>query len=341
MKHAALALVTWFSVWCSPVVAGSWADTIFSKKNHDFGSVPRGADVRCEFIVQNHYGIPVGIAGLKRTCGCTEVKLDDSVVLNEQVSESSVRKVLQPGQKATIRITLGTRKFIKEKSSEITVFFDQPKYAAVRLTVKSYIRQDVVLNPGAIQFGTVSRGEAKSKSLDIEYAGQVDWRIVGLTVGSLNLDVRQDELYRKAGRVGYKLTVALKPSMPIGVVHDVVLIRTNDPAIPEVPVIVEGQLLPDLIVTPSNFNLGSVKPSELIRKNVLLRSKKPFRIVEVAGTDSQFHAEFVDREQTFHTVTFSFMGSDSMGDVVRRFVIKTDLPDEPPVELKASVRVVR
>src|SRR5437773_769523 len=75
-----------------------------------------------------------------------------------------------------------------------------------------------------------------------------------------SLDVKAEETYRKPGQIGYKITAALKPTAPVGIIHDTIVVETNDPAAPLFSIIVTGQVQPELIVTPSNLAMGTVKP---------------------------------------------------------------------------------
>jgi len=339
MRLVPLALAFWLS-FSVPALARNWAESLFPELDHDFGTVPRGASMHCTFVARNPFqDVPVRISGLRRTCGCTDVALDGVVVLNERVSYSSVHKVLEPGQEATIDVTLDTRRFIGRKSAQITVYLDQPQRASVRLTIRSFIRQDVVLNPGAIQFGAVTREHLEPRSLDIEYAGSLDWRAERVEHSNDDLDVRIEPWYRKPGQVGYKLVVTPKRTLPAGYFSDLVRIYTNDPASPQIVVRVDGQLLPDLIVTPAKLRLGPVRTQESARKYVLLRARKPFRVIAVKGVDDEFKAEFTDQAQTFHMVTIEFAGSPKPGLYHRKLFIETDLDGDNVAEVEAVVQV--
>ncbi|HID22569.1 MAG TPA: DUF1573 domain-containing protein, partial [Planctomycetaceae bacterium] len=299
MRLAPLAVAFLFLL-NMPAEARNWAEALFPKLDHDFGTIPRGASMDCSFLVRNPYqDTKVRISGLKRTCGCTDVAIDGVVVLNEKVTYSSVHKVLEPGEEVRINVRLDTRKFVGRKSAQITVYLDQPQPASVRLTIRSFIRQDVVLNPGTIQFGAVTREHLEPRSLDIEYAGTLDWRIERVEHSNEHLDVAIEPWYRNPGQVGYKLMVSPKPTLPAGQFRDLVYIYTNDPASPRIVVHVAGQLLPELIVTPAKLRLGTVRPGQPARKYVLIRARKPFRVTEVKGCDQQFQAEYAERAQTF------------------------------------------
>jgi hypothetical protein len=341
MNRPAAVVVLCLATWCSNAQAGSWADGLFSELRHEFGSIPRGSDQRCTFVITNTTDGPVRITGMSRTCGCTQITLDDKVVLDQNTKQSRENKVILAGQESHVGVVLDTRSFIGSKSAEITISFDQPSHADVRLTVNSFIRQDIVLNPGAIQFGSLSHGQEVTKELDIEYAGTANWQVLSVTNSNANLDAKLEETYRKPGQIGYRLIVTLKATAPAGLIRDAIIIETNDTNAPQFPVIVTGQVQPDLIVTPANLTMGTVKPGQSITRQVLLRGKKPFQVTGVEGGAESFRVEKPEGSQTFHKVIVRFAGSDEPGTRECTFKIQADLADESAAEFKATVQVVR
>jgi hypothetical protein len=341
MKRFITALIFCFPAWCTNAFAGSWADGLFSELRHEFGNIPRGSDQRCTFILRNTTESSIRISTLSRTCGCTQITLDDKVVLDQNIKNSRENKLVPPGQEAQIGVVLDTRTFTGPKSAEIIVSFDQPAYAEVRLTVNSFIRQDIVLNPGAIQLGNMSHGMESAKELDIEYAGSANWQVLSVTKQNSNLDVKYDEIYRKPGQVGYRVHVALKPTAPVGIIRDALMVETNDLGAPQFSILVTAQIQPDLIVTPSNLSMGTVKPGQTVTRQVIVRGKKPFQVLGVESGADSFQVEKPDGTLTFHKVTVRFAGSDEPGTRECTFKIQTDLADESTAEFKAIVNVVR
>jgi len=341
MKRSAAILPVIIASWCSMASAGTWAEGLFSELKHDFGNVPRGAERRCGFSIRNTTDSPVRIAGLSRTCGCTQITLDEKIVLDQNVRNARESQILLPGEEARIGVLLDTRSFTGAKTAEVTVSFDQPSHADVRLLVSSYIRQDIVLNPGSVQLGSLSRGQELTRELDIEYAGQVNWQVLSVTNANPNLQVDFTEMYRKPGQVGYRLTVAARATMPPGFIRDTLIIETNDPATPQFPVLVNGQVQADLIVTPSNLSFGTVKPGQTITRQVLLRGKSPFQVTNVAGNDSKFQLERPQGAQNLHKVVVRFTASDEPGTRECTIRVETDMADRSAAEFKATVQVVR
>src|SRR5262245_3041462 len=54
--------------------SGAWADKMFKGVTaHDFGSVPRGAQLHHRFAMSNIWAVPVEITNVRTSCGCVTV----------------------------------------------------------------------------------------------------------------------------------------------------------------------------------------------------------------------------------------------------------------------------
>src|SRR5207245_8268836 len=107
------------------------------------------------------------------------------------------------------------------------------------LRVSATSRTDVVVNPGQISFGVVPRGQATAaQSIDVEYAGVLDWRVNEIVKNEAPLNVTFKELYRRSGGVGYQVRVAIKPDAPGGTLKHEIFLKKNAPANAPVPILV-------------------------------------------------------------------------------------------------------
>ena len=127
-------------------------------------------------------------------------------------------------------MTLDTRAEPGRKDGTIEVEFDLPFPAKVQLHVHSYIRGDIVVQPGAVQFGSVNQGRrrpaASSRSLMPSAA------TTGRSSGS-NAPIRTSKptLSKPAGRstqIAYNLSVKLKADSPPGYIQEPLMLVTND-----------------------------------------------------------------------------------------------------------------
>ena len=205
----------------SPAMAKPWAAAMFKESTHDFGVVARGAKVEYRFAFENPYLEDVHIASVRSSCGCT--------------SPSATKTLLKTYETAEIVAELDTRRFSGHKEATITVVFDQPFPAEVQLHVYSFIRGDVVFEPGLVQFGSLGEGQAAQKRVTITYAGRADWKILEVASTAGYLEAKFKEVGRnldptiRATQVTYDLEVSLKESALPGYFKEQLMLRTNDP----------------------------------------------------------------------------------------------------------------
>ncbi len=313
-----------------PANAASWADRMFPESRHDFGPVPRGAKVKHDFLLVNHLSEPVTILGLRPSCGCTSGRASASVV--------------GPGQTAVIEAQMDTRNFVGVKSTVLYVSMvtASGREAETGLGVSSTILSDIVLNPGAIDFGAVARGQSPSKDLTIDRINLEGWRVHRMVSGSRVLNAQLVETGRSGGSVSYKLTVSLKPDAPAGPVRDEIRILSNDPETPSIPVMVTAWIRGELTAAPSVLAMGSVHSSSGVQGRFVIRGSRPFTIQSIEGGGDGFLASAPgNARQSVHVVTVAYRPEEgsTRGDLRRVFRVHTDLPGEPPVDLTATLHV--
>jgi hypothetical protein len=310
--------------------AAGWADGLFSEQGHDFGPVARGAKVHHPFVLTNRLEEPVTILNLRASCGCTTGKPSQTTI--------------PPGQRAVIEAEMDTRNFTGKKATTlfVTLVTAGGQEAEVRLAISSTILSDIVLNPGTIDFGSVTKGQATQKVLTIDRVGAPQWRVERMLSACRAIDASMVETARNSSTVSYALTVTLKPDAPAGVLRDEIRVVTNDPESPGIPIQVTGLIRGDLTATPSLLSLGRVSSTDGIRGKLLVRSSKPFRIVSVEGAGDGFTVTADDSAATpLHLLTVGYRPEEgtNRGDLRKTFRVLTDLPSEPPLEVTATLHV--
>ncbi len=319
MKHAFILLFT-VAFGSAPAAAqGPWAEKMFKDGlNHDFGSVPRGAQLSHRFIITNIYAVRMEITAVKSGCGC--------------VAATPVKRVLEPREATAIEVTMDARRFVGPKTVGISVSVGPDFISTAQLRVSANSRADIVFNPGQVSFGTTTRGQTASQVVDVEYAGVLDWQVTEVSAKELPVDLSLSELYRRPGQVGYRIRVTLKADAPVGAMRGDLLLKTNDPASPLLPVLVEGTIQSNLTVSPSALSLGTVKIGAATARRVVIRGTKPFRVLGVEGLNEEIKLDPKPSETASPVQVLSFQCVLSrMGEFKREIKIKTDLQDAPVV----------
>jgi hypothetical protein len=315
-RKALLALIV-AAAAAAAAPAQNWAEKMFPDGvAHDFGVVSHGAQLFHRFKIKNIYAVRMEITSIAPGCGCVTAKAQ--------------KHVLDPNEETTLDVSMDARRFTGPKSVivRVTVGPEFTSSADVQVTANS--RADVVFNPGDVEFGAVDRGQAASQTVDVEYAGPLDWHISDLVVGKDQpFEASQTETYRKPGRVGYQIKVTLKTDAPPGPIRETIFLKTNDPSCPTLPVLVTGEVQSQLSVSSSKLNMGSVHVGETVIKQVVLRGNKAFKVL---GVDGMGDGVALDSElgaaASVQKLTFKCQPSQA-GDFKRELKIRTDIQDDP------------
>ena len=304
----------------------NWAQKMFEKQSHDFGVVARGADADYRLKIVNKYVQPVHIANVRTSCGCT--------------AATPSKDLLNSTEEAYIEIKMDTRRFTREKNSNVIITFDAPLYQEVTIPIHAYIRTDVVLTPGSANFGSVAQGAPQEQRIEIAYAGRQDWKITGIENKNEDLTAEFTEKVREAGRVHYELVVKLRPSARTGTLRDQIMLITDDQNSPKVPVLIEAKVETEFTITPEIVSLGVLSPGQKKTVNVVVRGRKPFAIdkIESESGSEAFQVRLPDKQNVVHVLPLIVTAPADPGALAEDFTITVG-GNAQPLHFKVSGKV--
>jgi len=205
--------------------------------------------------------------------------------------------------------------------------------------VKGYIRSDMVTNPGEVSFGTVREGQDSTASIDIDYAGRSDWKLLEVTSQDSFIAAKLEQVSRNGGRAKYKLIVNLNGSAPSGLLQTEVMLRTNDRNLTRVPIKINANVQSDVAVSPQMMALGEIKPGDSVRQVVVVRGFQPFNIVNIDSQEFDIKFEPSSEAKPLHTLPLTLSPRNGTGEVKGKIFVTTDLPGDQVVEVNAVYRV--
>ncbi|MEI7923494.1 MAG: DUF1573 domain-containing protein [Planctomycetota bacterium] len=305
-----------------PSSAQEWIPTVFPDKTYDFGTVAKGSKLRHSFKVVNSTDKEIHISGYRTKCGCTEVKIGADTI--------------PPGTQTTIEATLDTTKFQGVKASGLTLIVDRPSFTEIDLNMNCFIRGDVLLTPGQVDFGQVTRTDGPSQVLTFQYlGGNPDFKITGSHHISPRLKVRVTEQNRSVGQVNYQLNATLTADSKLGFYKDQITLKTNDPASPEIPIFVTAQIQGLLTASPSVLNLGTVAKGASVQKTVIIKSDKPFKLTETKSSKGEVSAKpnSATANQSVQTLTITYKAPAQAGPDHAILELTSDISNEPPAKV--------
>ena len=309
-----------------------WLTGVFPERAYDFGNVARGSQIRHAFLMVNRTNSDIRIADWRTKCGCTDVRVG--------------ARVIPPGTQTTVEATINTTNFQGHKASGLTLILDRPAWVEVDLNLTCFIRGDIVMNPGQVDFGTVRRSATKlpSASLTLVYAGgRSDWDIVKMKTQSDKVKAEAKEISRTAdGQIHWLITATLQPTAANGYFKDEITLVTNDTPAQTIPISVVANIQTAVSVTPSIINLGRIRPGQTISNaNVVhVRSSSDFTLTKLTASRPDIEpVEAKPEASRDHVVNLKFKAPETSGPYHAVVKIESDLKEEPPVQLKVFATV--
>jgi hypothetical protein len=303
---------------CPAASAQEWATKMFETARHDFGTVAAGAKTQYEFTLKNIYVEDIHIASVRASCGCTTPYIK--------------KEWLKTYEKGAIVAVFNTRTFSGSRGATLTVTVDKPFYAQVQLQVSGYIRRDVVFEPGSVDLGSVDQGQAVEKAITVNYAGRGDWQILRVKSPDPHVFAEVEETSRAGGQVSYRLRVRMDGEAPAGPINEHLVLVTNDRTSSQVPVPVQGVVQAGIVVAPSTLFLGVLQPGQKVTRQLVIKGKKPFRILSVTadGQGFQFDTSAEQQPKQVHLIPVTFVAGDEPGKIHKTIRIETDLEENAP-----------
>jgi hypothetical protein len=311
--------------------AEPWVDKMITEREHNFGTVARGADTVYRFPVKNIYKQDIELVNVRSSCGCTSPTLEN--------------RVLKTGDTGYVVAKFNTRRFTGLHGATLTLdvkWNDKGiwRRGETQMRVHGNIRGDVVFKPGAIKFDSVDQGNVSEQVVEVAYAGRSDWKIVDIRGDSQDLEVELSRKQRTSNKVAYELLVRLKETAPAGYFNDQLVLVTNDSQNPRIPIHVSGRVISALAVRPEPLVLGDVKFGEQVSKKFIVSGKKPFRILSIECDEDSFQFNVDDQSSELHVVEIVFDAKKEVGNVKQLIRITTDLGEKAQTTLTAYAKVI-
>ncbi len=307
-----------------------WAEMMFNdmgtQRTHDFGSVALHAEVEHHFQFRNIYKEDVVIQSVTSNCGCTKPSASKTVVRSMETAE------------IIARVDTSGKEHTKRRKATVTVIFSKPTYAEVQLQVTTYIRSDVLFNPGVVEFGTVPLGSSITKTVYLQYEGSNQWALTGLKKSDPAFRAEAQEVERQNGHVVYKIDVTLKQDANPGYLNDLLHFTTNDVNTTTASVFlpIHGVIMEPLSAKPSFFQMGIIQPGHKVSKNLVVRSSTPFTIKKIHCEDPRMSFLIANRKSTIHVIPISFLADTQEGGFSDNITIYTDQMGLNPLDVSIS-----
>ena len=326
MKRLTIAMA---AVVATATTAWAGPTDLFSEKVVDFGVSPRGTILVHYFRFTNTTNQPVTLGNPRVSCGCVSAAVSTNRVA--------------PGESAAVIAYMDTRRIPTPnvtKSVLVYVPFQAPVFEEVVLRVQTVARDDLMMSPDTLAFGSVKKGQGAKVSTKVTFLSDPNWQVTEATStgGYIKADVKQDS--RSGGLVTYEITAILDKDCPAGNWVSDINLKTSNAAVAKLRIPVTVSVVASMAVSPEAVKFGDVALGSSPEKKVTLQGGAPFKILKVNGVDEQLKVVIEKSEASpVHTIVLA-ANPKAMGGFTRNVEIVTDSKEQPKIIVPVTAKVV-
>lgn len=287
----------------------------------DFGRVPEGKEIKHEFTFTNAGTGPLEILKVQPTCGCTVTGAYD--------------KIVQPGGKGRIPVTLRVGKAAGKTSKKITVYTNiEGEGREAILMLAGEVWAPLEANPRSVSFSRLgpeeaARGGARQTAVLTNNTDKPA-KLTDVRCSNPLFTAEVKEL--EPGKT-FELVVTLARPLQSGSAGGTVEFSTGLEEQPTVQVPIYASALPAVEVVPSSVTIAKERTGSLMRKLVVRNNlKQPLKISEVTPSSPQIKATLEeDRPGMAYQVTLEIPAEYKVPENGDQLRIKTDNSSYPEV----------
>ena len=231
----------------------------------DFGLQPQHTVVTHKFRLKNEGTSELRIVNVTKSCTCAGAVVG--------------KKNLAPGESTEVEARFETRTFKGAVSKVLQVISNDPVSPRLRLTVRGRVTPPFWLSPQDLNLGQLRKvvGTEKGREFRLIMARNTKLQIKKISSSHPLLSIvpvpgPNGELERERADGSREIVyrASLAPGYPVGLLQEIITIRTDIAASPVSSLKVGGNVLGEVSLTPRTFNLGRVKQGEGASRDVVL-----------------------------------------------------------------------
>ncbi|AMV26502.1 hypothetical protein VT84_19035 [Gemmata sp. SH-PL17] len=309
----------------------AWAgpNDLFTEKDKDFGVSPKGTVLVHYFRFTNTTKETITLGQPRVSCGCVTPALTTNRVA--------------PGETAAVIAYMDTKRIPNAgitKTVLVYVPFTSPTFEEVALKVTTVTRDDLMMSPDTLAFGTVTKGKGAKISTKVTFTSDANWTVNKATSTGGFVSVEAKLNSRSGSIVTYDVTATLDKECPAGNWTSDIYLETSNTAVAKLRIPVTVAVSAAVAASPEIVAFGSVKMGSASEQKVTIQSATPFKILEVKGADEQLSVK-VDKDSAkpVHTVVIA-ANPAAAGGFTRSVEIVTDNKDQPSIIVPVTAKVV-
>lgn len=302
---------------------------LFAEKEKDFGVSPKGTVLVHYFRFTNTTKDTITLGQPRVSCGC--------------VTPALTANKLAPGESAAVIAYMDTKRIPNAgitKTVLVYVPFMSPTFEEVALKVTTVTRDDLMMSPDTLAFGTVTKGKGAKVTTKVTFTSDANWTVNKATSTGGLVSVEAKLASRSSSIVTYDITATLDKECPAGNWTSDVYLETSHTAVAKLRIPVTVNVVAAVAATPETVAFGNVKMGTAPEQKITIQSATPFKILEVKSGDAQLTVK-VDTEnaKAVHTVVIA-ANPTAAGGFTRSVEIVTDNKEQPSIIVPVTAKVV-
>jgi hypothetical protein len=238
IRYQGLALIIGAALLLSlagPGLAAKGAKIKFDRDVWDFGKVKQGANLTYEFLFKNDGSAKLNIKNVETSCGCTAALVSANTV--------------DPGQSGKIKVTFNAAGYSGTVAKYVYVDSDDPDQPRVQLKITANVEippsARIDLNPYVQEVGLLLEGEDIEAKMTLANKGELELQVESSQKNANFLAGGKPVTFplRIAAGKQVDLTVKMALLNRVGVLHDYVVLRSNDPQRPSLTFSLNGYIV--------------------------------------------------------------------------------------------------
>jgi hypothetical protein len=316
--------IVWGLVFMAAVAsrADAGASDYFTEAGKDFGTTPRGPILTHYFIVKNTTNQNVTIGPARVSCGC--------------VSAQVLKSTLAPGETTAVFAAMDTRRIPQAyvtKTVTVYVPFYAPVMEEVQLKVTAFARDDLVMTPDTLAFGTVRQGKGGTTSVKVTLYNNSTWQMSEPTSTGQFIKAEVKQAGKAGNESTFEVTATLDPACPAGNWTAEVWVKTNMAGMEKFRIPVTVNVTTPISISPEGVNMKDLTVGKETEHKIVLNGAQAFKILQVKGVDDVVSVKAGSEEaRPTHILTISIKPSKA-GGIDKLLEVETDNKEMPKLSI--------
>lgn len=267
----------------------------------NFGAMQKGTTRSHVFRFTNRGDAPLELRAGSTSCKCTMVDLSETKLAE---GDAAADQPIPPGESVSVKLKWTAAVPAGPFRQTAQVITNDPRSPRIELSVEGDVTEVTGLFPTQFSFDKLGPGETKTASVDLVAYGDEPLRIDETMIdppgkGDL-FDIQviplpAEKLAEYKGKTGMRIELTNKPKMPLGLLDQWLVVKTNQPEWQELKIQLVGRVVGDITIHGRGWsedlgalNLGVIDGNKGAKTKLLIstKGKNADNIAfEVASTD--------------------------------------------------------